>query len=239
MRSVEVEGTSVDEAIGKALESLGLDRERVEIEVLDNPTRGFLGLGGRLARVRATVRGESAEDMRPIPAAVSRETPTGQPGLADLAARAREMLLVILGHLVDSPRVEERAVESDSGIIRFAIAASDAGTLIGRRGQTLDALEHLVSRVVFRDGSGPQARIELDVEGYRERRRQSLEQLAQRLAAEVRTTRRAVTLEPMSARDRRVVHVVLQGDPDVTTRSEGEGLYKALMILPQGGGSGR
>ncbi len=104
--------------------------------------------------------------------------------------------------------------------------------IIGRRGQTLDALEHIVNRIVFRDDTEPGLRVSLDVEGYRERRQKSLEELAERLAAKARETGRFVTLNPMSPRDRRIVHLALQSDPSVSTRSEGEGHYRKLVIVP-------
>jgi spoIIIJ-associated protein len=108
--------------------------------------------------------------------------------------------------------------------------------IIGRRGQTLDALEHLVNRIVLRDEADAGVRIALDVEGYRERRQESLEQLARRLAAKARETGRAVTLNPMSPRDRRIVHLALESDPGVSTASEGEGHYRRLVIAPRPGG---
>ena len=108
--------------------------------------------------------------------------------------------------------------------------------MIGRRGQTLDALEYLVNRVVGRDGEGGEGRIMVDVERYRERRREALEQLARRLAEKAKLTGRVVTVNPMSPRDRRIVHLTLQDDSGVATRSQGSGHYRKLLLIPSAGG---
>jgi spoIIIJ-associated protein len=254
MRSVEMEGASIDEAIERALEALRVSREQVEIEILENATKRLFGIGSRRARVRATVRPsldatlDTAGDERPI--AVSRETTPGHTKRAgvvsreDAVARAQEILEEILSHLVDGARVEEiGAVAGDAGkddaTIHLTLSAADSGMVIGRRGQTLDALEHLVSRIVFRDDGDRGLRIALDVAGYRQRREESLRQLAYRLAGKAKETGAVVTLNPMSPRDRRVVHLALQADPDVSTISQGEGSYRRLLITPQGGRRGR
>jgi spoIIIJ-associated protein len=263
MRSVESEGGSIDEAIAHALDALRVTRDQVEIEILENTTRGLFGLGSRKARVRATVRqsldatieGESqgqsadAEQAEATKAAaapprdgVSRETSgsasTRRGGRHEAATRAREVLEELLVHLVDGPQVEEIHGE-DEETIHLSLSAPDGGMIIGRRGQTLDALEHLVSRIVFRDDGERGLRIALDVEGYRQRREESLRELAQRLAAKAKETGAMVTLNPMSPRDRRIVHLALQADPDVSTVSQGEGSYRRLVITPQGGRRGR
>ena len=248
MRSVETEGGSIDEAIQRALDALRVAREQVEVEILENATRGLFGIGSRRARVRATVRPplestlESATDGRA--ARVSRETifpaisRASSSSRDDAIARAREVLETILGHLVDGPQIDEVPGSSDGthaeGTIHLSLSAPDSGMIIGRRGQTLDAMEHIVSRIVFRDDGERGLRISLDVEGYRKRREESLRQLAHRLAGKAKDTGAVVTLNPMSPRDRRIVHLALQGDPDVTTVSQGEGNYRRLLITPQG-----
>jgi spoIIIJ-associated protein len=248
MRSVETEGGSIDEAIEKALEALRVERHQVEIEILENSARGLLGLGSRRARIRATVRASLASKLDGVGVGegnpeVSRETPSAfvpapeeKVGRDGVAARAIAIIETILPHLVDSPDVQEsRGTADDRGSIRLALSGSDSGMIIGRRGQTLDALEHIVNRVVFRDDVDSGLRISLDVQGYRQRRQESLEQLAVRLAAKARATGRFVTLNPMSPRDRRIVHLALQSDPSVSTRSEGEGHYRRLVIAPKPG----
>jgi spoIIIJ-associated protein len=245
MRWVETEGGSIDEAIQRALDTLRVAREQVEIEILENSTRGLFGIGSRRARVRATVRQslEAAIGAATDGAAarVSRETasPAGAGEREGAIVRAREVLEAILGHLVDGPKVIEEVAGSSEGAqadgtIHLSLSASDSGMIIGRRGQTLDAMEHLVSRIVFRDDGERGLRIALDVEGYRKRREESLRQLAHRLAGKAKETGAVVTLNPMSPRDRRIVHLALQADPDVTTVSQGEGSFRRLLITPQG-----
>jgi len=246
MRSVESEAGSIDEAIEKALEALRVERDQVEVEILENSARVLLGLGARRARIRATVRSSLASKLESVVDAtqtsdVSRETPQ-VPGAANGAAardgavrRARVVIEEILSYLVESPQVLDTGSSTDGGPIQLSLSGSDSGMIIGRRGQTLDALEHLVNRVVFRDDTGHGVRVSLDVEGYRQRRQESLEQLALRLAAKARATGRLVTLNPMSPRDRRIVHLTLQSDPSVNTRSEGEGHYRKLVIVPAAG----
>jgi spoIIIJ-associated protein len=129
-----------------------------------------------------------------------------------------------------TPTVEVTTGE-DPGTIVLQVSGDSSGLLIGRRGQTLEALEYMVNRIIGRDGETP-VRVMLDVERYRERRREYLDTLAKRLAAKAQQTGRVVTLNPMSPRDRRIVHLALQGDTAVSTRSQGEGHYRKLLIIP-------
>jgi spoIIIJ-associated protein len=219
MRSVETEGGSIDEAIDNALAALRVDRSQVEIEILENAPAGVFGFGGRKARVRATIRSTAPD------AAVSPET--------DRASQAREILEHILPHLADDARVELVDEKNADGNVVLSVLTEDSGAIIGRRGQTLDALEHIVNRIVLRDERAATGRIAIDVEGYRERRQESLEELARRLAGKARQTGQIVTLNPLSPRDRRIIHLTLEGEPGVTTRSEGEGVFRRLLIVPE------
>jgi spoIIIJ-associated protein len=235
MRSVETEGGTIDEAIARALELLQIDRERVDVEILENSTRGLLGFGGKPARIRATVRnplamaGDHGREARPV---VSRETPpepansTSVVASVETAGRALEVVLRELGIAAPPP-----ATPTDDGSWRFAIESDGAGIVIGRHGQTLDAIEYLVGRIASHAAGNP-VRITLDVEGYRERRQESLEQSARRAADKARATGRPVTLSPMSPRDRRIVHVALSDEHGVTTRSQGEGGFRRVVVVP-------
>ncbi|HXJ34949.1 MAG TPA: RNA-binding cell elongation regulator Jag/EloR [Candidatus Eisenbacteria bacterium] len=231
MRSIETEAGTIDEAIERALEALQVTRDKVELEILEYTTRGLLGLGGKRARVRATIRvpramGEAvgAEDL------VSRGTPgelNGAP--ADVVDPVRAVLERILSALgVDVP-VEVRGPTEDG--LTLELIGQDTGIVIGRHGQTLDAIEYLLNRIVAQRGR-TSIRISVDVEGYRERRRESLELTARRLAAQAKKTGRPESLSPMSPRDRRIVHLALSEDEGVTTRSEGEGSYRRVVIIP-------
>jgi spoIIIJ-associated protein len=244
MRSVETEGGTIDEAIARALELLHIERERVDVEILENSSRGLLGFGGKPARIRATVRNPLASrtpsEGPPVSAvstapAVSRETPAiattpmDPATAADSVATAGRALEVVLRELGVAP--PPSAVPAEDGTWRFVIEGDGAGIVIGRHGQTLDAIEYLMSRIASHQAGNP-VRIALDVEGYRERRQESLEQTARRAADKARATGRPVTLSPMSPRDRRIVHVALSDEHGVTTRSQGEGGFRRVVVVP-------
>jgi len=260
MRSIESEGDTIDQAIENALRALNVTRDQVEIEILTGATRGLLGFGGKKARVRATVRApllsrlhglenevadmDSRETLPPVendePAHRQvRDTRTQPPPEAASHAAApsaafqlkcKDTLEAILSRLGVSCAVQV-GPGADPGSVLLAVSGDSGGLLIGRRGQTLDALEYIVNRIVGREDAAS-GRVMIDVERYRERRLEHLTQLARRLAEKAKQTGRPVTLNPMSARDRRVVHVTLQGDTAISTRSQGEGHYRKVIILP-------
>lgn len=257
MDFVEAEGNSIDEAIGRALARLGVPRDKVEIDILANATRGVLGIGGRKAKVRATVRSAlRIEGISPEPALnVAEPAPEvvlpAEPPPSTTAAPAappvdRKSLgegCAIVQQIIDLMGVEARAAacEGKNGP-QIGITGDTGGLLIGRRGQTLDALEYLVNRIVGHDDDHP-SRISVDSENYRVRRQQGLEDLARRLAERAKRRGKPVTIIPMSPRDRRIVHLALQGDPSLVTRSLGEGYFRKLVIIPgnsrRGKGSSR
>ncbi len=247
MSSVEAEGNSIDEAIDLALRRLGVTRDRAEIEILSNATRGLFGLGGRKARVRASLRtavsGEPSEPARrapaappaaataprPAPATPRTDAPTA-PADPRTLERAREVLQELITLIGSEAKVEiSDGAEGPS----LAITGDETGVLIGRRGQTLDALEYMVNRIVSRDDEHA-TRIGIDSQNYRARRREALTALAHRLAEQARRRRKPVTLNPMSPRDRRIVHLALQDAPSLTTRSLGNGYFRKLVIIPGG-----
>jgi spoIIIJ-associated protein len=224
MSSVEVEARTIDEAVERALEVLDVPRDRVRIEILAESSRGIFGLGAQRARVRATIREDPAVGTSGAGPGVSRETSSL------IASRAREVLEVLMGHLVAMPRIEERA---EGGLIRFELSGSSAGLLIGKGGRTLDALEYLVNRIVLRDETGPApSRIELDVEQYRARRAEALADLARRAASKAMHTGRPVLLDPMSPRERRLIHLALKDDRGVVSESDGQGDSRRVVVRP-------
>jgi spoIIIJ-associated protein len=252
MKSVEAEGETIDAAIELALTRLGVGRDRVEIEILTNASRGLFGIGGRKALVRATLRspiGVEEEDGGEVDEAAERsatftqmspgrEDPTKEapPRPADAATveRARQLLQEIVTRIGVNAQVA--AATEEEGVI-LEISGDSSGLLIGRRGQMLDALEYIVNRIVARDEAST-PRVSIDSENYRARRRSALEDLALRMAIQAKKKRRQVTLNPMSPRDRRIVHLVLQDDRTLTTRSSGKGYYRKLIIIPEGAGRG-
>lgn len=230
MRSVETEGTTIDEAIARALKLLHIDRDKVEVDILESASRGVLGFGGKKARIRATVRNPLLEDA-PQRAGVSRETPTEPASGIDAVEKARQVLERLLREFGVSPGIETAVLED--GIWSLVVRGEGAGIAIGRHGQTLDAIDYLLSRIASHH-SGALVRIVVDVEGYRERRQESLEQQARRAAAKVAETAQAIALDPMSPRDRRIVHIALADVQGIATRSEGEGGFRRVVIVPSG-----
>jgi spoIIIJ-associated protein len=222
MKSVETEGKTTEEAIDKACEELGVSRKDLEVEVLSNGSSGFLGLGVKNARIRATVKEMSApriSEVRPLRA------------LSDLqvAETARKTLQDILRLLEVEATVD---LKEESERILLDIKGDGSGLLIGRKGQTLDALEYLINKIVHKDAEDKK-RIVVDTENYRFRREDSLVKLAQRLAEKAKRLGRPVTISPMSAHDRRIIHLALQDDKTLRTWSTGSGLYRKVIISPE------
>jgi spoIIIJ-associated protein len=248
MSSVEAEGRTIEEAVAEALKQLQVEREQAEIEILSQATKGFLGIGGKKARVRATLRAPlSARKMEPETEPLRQREGTRSSNVpvtrsvdedeTSLPPRETgEKACAVLKEVIRLMDIEA-AVSFDihDGEAVITITDGPVNLLIGHRGQTLDALEYLLNRMVTRNEEG-EARLVLDTEGYRERRRKSLESLALRLGERVKRRRKMVTLSPLSPRDRRIIHLTLQGDPLVTTRSMGRGGYfRRLSILPEEG----
>jgi spoIIIJ-associated protein len=248
MRTVEAEGSTVEEAVANALARLGVGPDEAAVEVLEDSSRGFLGLGVRKARVRATVSGSLAS-QEPAPASeqtqrdrpsfdecVSRET-AAVDAMAARAAQAREVLARVLRDVTDGASIEIQTPEDDPSTIKLVITHGDSGMLIGRHGQTLDAMEHLLNRIVFREDGPAAGRVALDVENYREKRQEQLAQQARRLAEKARITGQSIAMSPMSARDRRSIHLALRDEPGVTTASEGERDDRHVVIQPERSGA--
>ena len=235
MRSVESDGDSIDQAIDQALRTLGVERDQVDVEILADVQRGLFGFGGKKARVRATVRAPLVARLSDVSSTdenASRETsPVAD---AEIATRATKILEALLTHLGVPCSVATRRSEDPGVAVILDVTGDSSGLLIGRRGQTLDALDYMINRIVGRDGGGAAGRVSVDIERYRERRREYLVGLAQRLADKVRKSGRVVTLNPMSPRDRRIVHLALHDDPTVVTRSHGEGHFRKMVIAPGG-----
>lgn len=208
-RSVEMTGRTVDEAVIAALEELGAQSDEVKVEVIGEGTKGLFGLGGRYVKVRVTEVSPEERMMR----------------------RGRRFLEDVIRGIGVDAFVDGRVGEDR--VVRYNVRGSGAGLLIGRRGQTLDALQLLVRQVVLRAGRGEERlRVVVDVEGYRERQQRALASLAQRVARQVRLTGRPVALEPMNALERRLIHLALADDPEVETHSEGEDPYRRVIISP-------
>lgn len=233
MDYVETEGDSIDKAIENALKLLGVERDKITVDILSEGKKGILGFGAQKARIRATPR-KSAIDLQ---ASELQPAPVEQPLVAAEAAamgqKAKEVLAEILNLMGISAEVELRVGEkTDETVVE--IRAENSGLLIGRKGQTLEALQYLVSRIAGERGGTEGPHIVVDIENYRLRRRKSLEDMALRLGEKAKRQRKTVTVDALSAADRRIIHAALQDDPWVTTKSLGQGSYRRLLIIPEG-----
>jgi len=222
MKSVETEGKTTEEAIDKACEELAVSREDLEVEVLSNPSSGFLGLGAKNARIRATVKEGAAP-----------RTPEARPSAALSDNQAAETAKKTLQDILRLLEVEANVdLKEDSERILLNIQGDGSGLIIGRKGQTLDAMEYLINKIVHKDAEDKK-RIVVDTENYRFRREDSLVKLAQRLGEKAKRLGRPVTISPMSAHDRRIVHLALEEDKALRTWSTGTGLYRKVIISPE------
>jgi spoIIIJ-associated protein len=256
MESVEVSAKTVDEAIDIALEELGLKRNQVEIEILTPGKPGLFGLGGEQARVRVTAHEGVEVRHREIEDEDEGETRIAAPDemFADTEIEVKDInseevdlaadYLRTLLELMDiNAEVAVRAPETPADGLGRATAVldidgEDLGLLIGRRGSSLAALQYLVNVMVTRR-LGSRVLVTIDVEHYHRRREDSLRGLARRMADRVRQSRRPVTLEPMPAAERRIIHLALSEDQYVMTASVGQGDERKVVIRPKGGGGDR
>lgn len=201
MTTVEKSAKTKEEAIKLALSELGVSEDEAEIEIIEEGSKGFLGLGGKEAVVRVTV-------------------------IPDPERRARTFLsklFEIAGENVDI------VITKADGALDIDLKGSDMGVIIGKRGETLDAIQHLTSLVVNR-GDNSFVRVSIDTENYREKRIKTLEGLAHKIAHKVTRTGRNTTLEPMNAFERRIIHSALQNDEYVTTYSIGQGVNRKVVV---------
>lgn len=204
-REVIKNGKTIEEAIEAGLKELGLNKNEVEVEVLEEPSKGLFGLlGAKNAKVKLT------ENVVPGKKAV--------------------------GILEDIFRIMDLEVKIDTeeqdGYIKINLTGPDLGILIGRRGDTLDAIQYYVNLAANKNQE-KRVRFVIDVEGYRQRREDTLHTLAQRLADKAKRKGRDVVLEPMSPYERRIIHTALQNNRDVFTYSEGEEPYRKIVIAPK------
>jgi len=207
MKSVEEEGRTVEEAKQKALARLDVEEEDAEIEVLEEGSRGVFGLGGRSARIRATVA----------------------PRTGVLGGMV-ERLLELMG-IQGSVEVELR---DEAAHIDIETSGMD-GLLIGKSGATLQALQHIVSRMAYRQDV--KSRVVVDVGGYRARRASFLRKKALALAERVKASGKEAMMEPLQPAERRIVHITLNPDPDVKTYTVGEGAFRSVVVAPQAEGA--
>ncbi|MGF7186442.1 spoIIIJ-associated protein [Desulfitispora alkaliphila] len=202
MNTVEVKGRTVEDAVASGLEQLGVERSQVEVEILEEPTKGFLGfIGGKDALVRLT------KILLP----------------QDIA---KELLQPIFKSYGITPEI---IVKEEENQIKLEFTGDNLGILIGRRGDTLDALQYWINLSINKHFDD-KVKLILDVEGYRKRREETLIKLAKRLSKKVKATRRKIVLEPMNPFERRIIHTALQEENNIQTFSEGDEPFRKVVI---------
>jgi len=249
MDKIEVSGRTMEEAVQTAARQLGVGADDVEYEVMEEGAKGFLGLGQSPTLIQAWVREGVEIPAKPAPAPVVEEREAQveeKPAPRPVEAKARQaapegdleqfesVLLGMLNDILGAMDITAKPVvrSAEDGDVTVAIQGEDVAILIGRHGQTLDALQYLVSIAANR-AAGTRFRVVLDAEGYRDRHREILEKKAHEYAAAVKSEGQEAEFEPQSARDRRIVHMALADDPDVYTYSEGEGDNRHVVISPR------
>jgi spoIIIJ-associated protein len=233
-RFAEATGSDEEAAIQAGLEELGVERDRVRIEVLEEARAGVMGLGAREARVRLTV--EPASETAEVAQRTVESVTLGSGGL-DGADTARQVLTELLAHLgITEPRIDTRLAEpapgEDEPPIVLDISGPGTSALIGHHGSTLAALQH-ITRLMTGQALSRHIHLVLDVDGFKARREETLQRMAERIAQQAIQDAETVVLEPMPAHERRVIHLALRDDPQVTTESIGEGDRRRVSIIPR------
>ena len=254
MSSFEYKGKNIDKAVKLACEELNLTRDEIKYEILSYGSSGIFGLtGAKKARILVSLPekaketkfepepigsdSEACADTRtpvdPVPASVGPDEQLAREILDGPLALSRDVLQRIVDSITSDAKI---SAEADPERIRLSVTGGNAGILIGKKGQTLEAIQSLVEKIANKHGghnNGDKIRVQVDVEGYLETRKANLEQLAQRLAEKSKRIRKPISLGQMSAYDRRIVHMALKDDPDVRTKSRGEGYMRKLVIFPK------
>ncbi|HEX74435.1 MAG TPA: protein jag [Dehalococcoidia bacterium] len=213
MGSLEISAKTVDEAIQSALKELGVSREEIEVTVLKEGRPGIWGLGSEEARIKVT--------------------PRKGDNIAEATRSVLEKLLTMMGVNADVHQdIPSGEGMEETAPIAFDIKGEDLGILIGRRGLTLSCLQYIV-RLIVAHQIKSRVPITIDVEGYKQRRDEALQTLAWRVAEQVKAKGTPFRLEPMSAYERRIIHLTLANHPDVTTEGVGEGEGRRVVILPR------
>ena len=204
MDMIEVSAKTVSDAITEACQKLGVTSDKLDYEVVEEGSSGFLGIGAKPAVIKASVKKSSVEEVARV--------------FLNDVFQAMNMEVVIDIKYND----EEKSMDIE-------LSGNEMGVLIGKRGQTLDSLQYLTNRVANKSQDG-YVRVKLDTEDYRKRRKQTLENLAKNIAYKVKRSRKPISLEPMNPYERRIIHSALQADDRVSTHSEGEEPYRKVVV---------
>ncbi len=242
MEYIEVSAKTVSDAITEACQKLGVTSDRLDYKVVEEGSAGFLGIGSKPALIKAAVKEEVKEETKEEVKveteskaekkeeinAVKEEKVSANVDAAVLEESAKTFLKDVFQAMKLNVTIE---AEYDAAEMNLSVDLSgdDMGMLIGKRGATLDSLQYLVSLVVNKN-SEDYIRVKVDTENYRERRKETLENLAKNIAYKVKRTKRPVSLEPMNPYERRIIHSALQNDKYVATHSEGEDPFRRVVV---------
>ncbi len=251
----EFTAKNIDDAITEACEKLGVPSDRLEYEVVSNGSAGFLGINAKPAIIKARVKDENSvsevktEVKEPVKEVVKEEPKKKGFELNlkveidtdkkeekevkavngdDLVKKADDFLKDVFAAMNMEVNISSKFNANDN-VLDVELSGAEMGVLIGKRGQTLDSLQYLISLVVNRD-SADYVHVKVDTENYRERRKATLENLAKNISYKVRKTRQSVALEPMNPYERRIIHSALQNDRYVTTHSEGDEPFRRVVV---------
>jgi spoIIIJ-associated protein len=252
MSSLEFLAKNVDKAIEKACDELNLAPDQIRYDILSHGSSGIFGLAGvKKAKIRVhlpekhnrpaseTEVSDSIDEISGEKLKSSEQPLANNDFDAPQPITFEENLLdlgrTVLQRIVDTITTDaEISAKENSGWLFFNINGGNAGILIGKKGQTLDAIQSLLEKIVNKHNPhNDKIRVQVDVEGYLETRKANLEKLAERLADKSKRIRKPISLGQMSAYDRKIVHLALKDDPDIRTKSRGEGYMRKLVILPQ------
>ena len=239
MEYKEFSAKTVDDAITAACQDFFVTSDKLDYEVLEEGSSGFLGIGAKPALIKARVKEDKEivkETVKEPVKEVLKEEKTFVKETAKVsnvdAREVEEAAKKFLGEVFDAMEMEvivDAKYDDAEKALDVDMKGEEIGILIGKRGQTLDSLQYLVSLVVNR-GQADYIRVKLDTENYRQRRKETLENLAKNIAYKVKRTKRPVSLEPMNPYERRIIHSALQNDRYVTTHSEGEEPFRRVVV---------
>jgi spoIIIJ-associated protein len=240
MEYTEFKGKTKNDAITEACRYFSIPSDKLEYEVIDEGKAGLFGIGSKPAIIKAKVKEEKVEDKKEViePVKITSVTETAvksdktKTGVEiDVEAVSRKFLNDVFAAMGIKVDVETKYNESLKNL-DVELSGDEMGVLIGKRGQTLDSLQYLISLVVNK-GTGEYIRVKVDTENYRQRRKETLENLAKNIAYKVKRTRKPVSLEPMNPYERRIIHAALQNDRYVTTHSEGDEPFRRVVVTPK------
>jgi len=237
MDYIEFKGKTKNDAITEACRHFSIPSDKLDYEVLDEGKAGILGIGAKPAVIRARVKEESKEEaIEPVklsetPIIASVKAAAADMGDVDVEAVSKKFLSDVFSAM--GIAVEISAKYNDSlRSLEVELSGDEMGVLIGKRGQTLDSLQYLISLVINK-GTTEYIKVKVDTENYRQRRKETLENLAKNISYKVKRTRRPVSLEPMNPYERRIIHSALQNDRYVTTHSEGDEPFRRVVVTPK------